>query len=187
MCDVTSGVSEHLDITSPRDVDQRVYYMHRTLIGDAIKKYKAVLFECKNLVKDLAGDSWTLGDLKELSTYNFWTWSKSDVIGYDRGAYLLLDKCADFDKELWFELRTASNSTRTSISFRLDNKDIITNQNKNNTSNTDDILSCVTPRKQKYSVQAASTTTNAIPLNSTLHIASVKLHTTNKLPPTGKK
>ena len=38
----------------------------------------------------------------------------------------------------------ASNSTRTSISSQLDNKVITTNQNKNNTSNIDDIQSCVT-------------------------------------------
>ena len=40
------------------------------------------------------------------------------------------------------------NSTVTSISSQLDNKDITKNQNKNNTSNTDDIHSCVTPQKQ---------------------------------------
>ena len=49
---------------------------------------------------------------------------------------------------------SASNSTGTSISSQIDNKDIFTNQNKNNTSNTDDIHSCVTPQKQNYSVQA---------------------------------
>ena len=43
---------------------------------------------------------------------------------------------------------SASNLTQTSISSQLDNKDITTNQNKNNTSNTDDIHSCVTPRKR---------------------------------------
>ena len=42
----------------------------------------------------------------------------------------------------------ASNSTRTSILSQLDNKYITTNQNNNNTSNTDDIHSCVTPRKK---------------------------------------
>ena len=41
-----------------------------------------------------------------------------------------------------------TSSTHTSISSRLDNKHIITNHNKNNTSNKDDIQSCVTPRKQ---------------------------------------
>ena len=34
---------------------------------------------------------------------------------------------------------SASNSTGTSISSQLDNKDITTNQNNNNTSNIDDI------------------------------------------------
>ena len=43
---------------------------------------------------------------------------------------------------------SASNSTPTSISSQLDNKDITTNQNKNNISNTDDIHSCVTPQKK---------------------------------------
>ena len=43
---------------------------------------------------------------------------------------------------------SASNLTGTSISSQLDNKDITTNQNKNNTSNTDDIHSCVIPRKK---------------------------------------
>ena len=35
---------------------------------------------------------------------NFWTWDKSDGIGYDGDAYLGLDKCADFEKNIWFEL-----------------------------------------------------------------------------------
>ena len=39
---------------------------------------------------------------------------------------------------------SASNLTRTSISYKLDNKDITTNQNKSNISNKDDIHSCVT-------------------------------------------
>ena len=83
-------------------------------------------------------------------------------------------------------ISSASNLTRTSISSQLDNKDITTNQNKNNTSNTDDIHSCVTPQKQNYSVQATSTTTNFTPLNATLYLKSVKLHTTTKLPLTDK-
>ena len=43
---------------------------------------------------------------------------------------------------------SASNSTQTFISSQLDNKDITTNQNKKNISNTDDIHSCVTPQKK---------------------------------------
>ena len=82
---------------------------------------------------------------------------------------------------------SASNSKRTSISSRLDNKHIITNQNEKNISNTYDIHSFVTPQKQNYSVHAKSTTTTLKPLNFTLTIVSVKLHTTTKLPLTGKK
>ena len=82
---------------------------------------------------------------------------------------------------------SASNLTQTSISSHLDNKDSTTNQNKNNTSNTDDIHSCVTPRKQNYSVQDTSTPTYLKPLNTTLPIAPVELHTTTKLPPVCKE
>ena len=41
----------------------------------------------------------------------------------------------------------ASNFTGTSSSSKLNNKDITTNQNKNNMSNIDDMHSCVTSRK----------------------------------------
>ena len=82
---------------------------------------------------------------------------------------------------------SASNSTWTYISSRLNNKYITTNKNKNNVSNTDDIHSCVTPWNQNYSVQATSTSTNLKPLNDTLPILYVKLHTTTELPPSGKE
>ena len=82
---------------------------------------------------------------------------------------------------------SGSNLTQTSISSQLDNKYITTNQNKNNTSNTGDIHSCVTSRKQNYSVQSTSTTTHLTPLNATLHIAYVKLHKTTKLSSLVKK
>ena len=73
------------------------------------------------------------------------------------------------------------------ISSQLDHKDIATNQSKNNTSNTDDIHSCVTPRKQNYNVQATSTTTCLTQLNDTLPIANVELHKTKQLSPAGKE
>ena len=62
-----------------------------------------------------------------------------------------------------------------------------TNQNKNNISNIDDIQSCVTSRKQNYSVHATSTTTNLKSLNATIPIASIKLHTTTESTPAGKE
>ena len=52
---------------------------------------------------------------------------------------------------------------------------------------TDDIQSCVTPRKQKYSVQDTSTTTCLTSLNATQPIAPVELHTTKQLPCAGKE
>ena len=68
---------------------------------------------------------------------------------------------------------SAGNSTPTSISPQLDNKENTTNQIKNNTSNTDEIHSCVTSRKQNYSVQATSTPPRLTSLNTTLTIAHV--------------
>ena len=47
MRNLTSGVFEHLDIIPPMDVDKRVAYMKRILIGDTLKKYKVVRLECK--------------------------------------------------------------------------------------------------------------------------------------------
>ena len=41
--------------------------------------------------------------------------------------------------------------------------------------------------KENYSVQATSTTTRFTPINNTLPIASVELHTTKQLPPSGKE
>ena len=76
--------------------------------------------------------------------------------------------------------------TRTNISSQIDNKYINTNQSKNNTSNTDDNYSCITPQKY-HSGQASSKTTHLTPLNATLYLTSVNLHTTTKLPLTGKK
>ena len=76
-----------------------------------------------------------------------------------------------------------SNLTQTSISSQIDNGDITTNKNKNNTSNTDDIHSCVTPQKQNYSVHAKSTTTHLTPSNATRPIAPVELHTRKKYAP----
>ena len=81
---------------------------------------------------------------------------------------------------------SASNLTRAFISSHDDNKDSTVIQNKKNTSNTDDIHSCVTPRKQNYIVQATHTPPFLTLLNTTLHAAPVELHTTNKLPPVGK-
>ena len=68
MCDLTCGVFEHLEITSPMDMDQIIACMQRILTGTALKQYKVDLRVCKESAKDLAGDKWTLSDLKALST-----------------------------------------------------------------------------------------------------------------------
>ena len=72
-----------------------------------LKKYKAVLLEFKKAAKDLAVDHWTLVKLKGVSTDNFCPLSKSDGVGYDGDSYLLLDKCVEFKKYIWFELRNS--------------------------------------------------------------------------------
>ena len=58
----------------------------------------------KQLAKELAGDEWTLGYLSGVHTEEFWTWSKTDTIGYDGNPYLAIDKCVNFDRELWFDM-----------------------------------------------------------------------------------
>ena len=77
---------------------------------------------------------------------------------------------------------STSNSTGTIILSQLDNKDITTNQNMNNTSNTYGIHSGVTQLKENYSVHATYTTTLLNPLNATPPIVPVDLHTTKNYP-----
>ena len=76
----------------------------RILRGTALKKYKAVLTECRESENDLAGYKWTLGNVKAISTEQLWTWDNSDGLAYEGYAYLGFDKCFDFDKDLWFYL-----------------------------------------------------------------------------------
>ena len=79
-----------------------------------------------------------------------------------------------------------SNLTRTIMSSQLENEDSTVIQIPSYISNTDDIQSCVTSRKQNYSVQATSTPPHLTPLITTLPIAPVELPKTTELPPVGK-
>ena len=103
MRNLTAAVFDRLDITSHMDKDQRVAYTQRILRGAALKKYRAVLEECKQSEGGLAGDNWELGKLKGISTENFWDWVKKYGIGYDGHDYLGLDKFVNFEREIWFE------------------------------------------------------------------------------------
>ena len=80
-----------------------------------------------------------------------------------------------------------SNLTRTIISSQHDNKESNTIQNTTDTSNTDDIHSCVTLRKQNTRVQDTSTPPRLTQLNTTLPIAPVELQKITKLPPVGEE
>ena len=91
----TNGVFEHLYITSPIHVDQRVYHKQCIIIGAALKNYKAVLVECKQLAKDIVGYKWDLIALKEIFKGYFWNWSKKNRTVYYRYTYLGLDKCVN--------------------------------------------------------------------------------------------
>ena len=101
---LTIGLFEHLEITSPIKVYKRVAYMQRILRGSAFKKYEEVLVACRKLEKELVVDEWNLGELSGISAEAFWTWTMADTTGYDGHAYLTLDKCINFKRELWFEL-----------------------------------------------------------------------------------
>ena len=50
----------------------------------------------KESAKELAGDEWTLGNLRGVSTEDFWNWANTDTIGYDEYPYLDIEKCVDF-------------------------------------------------------------------------------------------
>ena len=67
MRDLPVGVFEHLEITSPMDVEKRLDYTHRILIGVALKKHRVVLVTCRQSVKDITGDGWTLGIMTGLA------------------------------------------------------------------------------------------------------------------------
>ena len=68
MRNLTTGVFEHLEITSHMDVDQRVAYTKRILRGDTLKNYIDVLVPCRHSDKELAGDEWNLEIMKGIST-----------------------------------------------------------------------------------------------------------------------
>ena len=82
------------------EVDQRVVYTHTKMRGSALNKYKAVILECKQSVKDLTGDKWTPEYLKDLFTENFQAWDNSDGLAYDGDAYLGMEKYVNFEKDL---------------------------------------------------------------------------------------
>ena len=77
--------------------------------------------------------------------------------------------------------------SQTIISSKLENKDSTAIKNTSDISNTDDIHSCVTPKKQNYSVQATSTLPSLAQLITTLPLAPVELTKTTELPPVGKE
>ena len=79
-----------------------------------------------------------------------------------------------------------TNSTRTIISYQLENKDSTEIQNTSDISNTYDIHSYVTPRKQNISVQATYKPPCLTPLITTLTLPPVELPKTTEVPPFGK-
>ena len=103
MRNLTSRVFEHLEITSPMDVDKSVNCVQRLLRGSALNKYKAVLTEFKESAKGLSGDQWTLGETNDVTMEKFWTQAKEDGLESYRYAYMGVDKCINFDKEIWFD------------------------------------------------------------------------------------
>ena len=56
MFNITGGVFEHLEITSPMDVEKMLSFTQRILKGAALKKYREVLVICRQSAKELAGD-----------------------------------------------------------------------------------------------------------------------------------
>ena len=73
------------------------------------------------------------------------------------------------------------------MSHQLQHKDSTSIQNAVDITNTDDIQSCVTPRKQNISVQDTSKPPSLTPLMTTLPLLPVELPKTAHLPPIGKE
>ena len=57
--------------------------MQHLLRGSAIKKYKAVLTECKEQAKELAGDWWNLGKTTDITMDRLCNWAKKYGIESD--------------------------------------------------------------------------------------------------------
>ena len=79
-----------------------------------------------------------------------------------------------------------NNLTQTILSSKLENVNSTAIQNTTDISNTDDIYSCVIPRKQNISVHATSTHPFLTPLITTVPITPVELPNTTELPPVGR-
>ena len=88
MHDLIIGVFEHLEITSPMNMDKRLSYKKRILRGATLKKHREVLVTCRKSAKDLAGYEWPPGKMTGLSAEDFWTWENTDNTGYDGLDYL---------------------------------------------------------------------------------------------------
>ena len=71
MRDLNIGVFEHLETTSPLDVDKRVNYTQRLLRGPELMKYKSILEECKESKKGIDEYQWTLGAMKYVTMQQF--------------------------------------------------------------------------------------------------------------------
>ena len=69
-----------------------------------LKKYREVLVECRQSVKEPTGEEWNLGELKGLSADDLCTWAMTYTTVYDGHAYLVMDKCVNFERDIWFEL-----------------------------------------------------------------------------------
>ena len=61
MRELTVGVFEHLEITSPMDVDKRVSDMQRILKEAGLKKYRDVLLGYRQLTKEPRSGKGTCG------------------------------------------------------------------------------------------------------------------------------
>ena len=104
MHDLNVGLFEHFENTSLMEVDRRVDYTQHILRRADHKKYRDILFVCRQLAREFVRDEWNLGKLAELSVEAFWSWPNIDTMGYDGHPLLAWYKCVNFERELWFEL-----------------------------------------------------------------------------------
>ena len=115
MHDITRKLFEQLDIISTLDVYKRVNYTQIILRVAALNKYKTVLEDFKYTAKGIAVDQWTLSEAKDVTMEQVWTWTKQYGTDANRNYYLGMDKCINFDKDIWFKLGKSMRKKHWSV------------------------------------------------------------------------
>ena len=115
MHDLTVRLFEHQETTSPTDSDQRIAYTEWIIRGAALNKYKIILEECNDSVKEIAGDHRKIGPTKDLTMVQLWSLVKTHANSWSWDMYLVRNRCIDLGREIRFELGNSMCKRHSSI------------------------------------------------------------------------